>query len=919
MSISAEKNTHIYELFKPYNGTFTLKIKYDLEAVKTVRANYIDVCSAIKLSDKGEVSKNRNLLDKLIRSNKSEQDISYVVKKGYGRLYAKSVVSYLCFKKAIRYALASEMYYDVDMENCHPVIIEHLYEQLLNKPSKHFKYYNEHRCVVLKTIMDVCGVDRDIAKTLTYAFLYGGSVDKFFKDTHPKLWKAIENGNEDAKSSYILANCVKDEVNELIDAVKSRYPSLWDCLPYDKSKKNIDAGKFSTLVQNCERKIIMKVVEKLIELGIPVGDIQHDGIYINKETDYSIDDICKLMMDVVKKQFDMDVTFCKKHFERPAWYDLLTVSYDHFIGSSKKTKDMVKEKMFEESCKADEPVVVTETERDELVKLLDEPSLAQWNDDKEKRIETLYFLAYHSNPSKYEEIRLKYYKDKRLYSALHEDVAQTFFDFFGFNYILLEEHYYYYNGRMWNDDGLHYLRVNLKKMVSLQYKYIAQLSQEASQLVADGKNDEAGVLSKKIECSNMVISSLKTNSFIKNVCDMIKDMIYIKDIELENDPYLFAFKDKLFSLKSMEWVDKTKPESFMFKHTGYEWVEPSSEKVEDLNILINKIFPVEKERDTYLTILASALFGQTIERFIVANGSGGNGKGVLNELMTKMMGNYAYECSNNVLLKPLKEGANPEVAHMNHKRLVIYREPDERQEICVATIKELTGGSSINARLCHSNDTKIKMKATHILECNKRLNLNGRVDNSIQRRLIDVPFRSTFVTNKDDCLGDHVYDADSYYKTNEFKEDYKCALFVILLPYWKQLMDNKMNLDMFVSQTIKDRTNEYLMDTDELKTWFDEFYTFTGDKVDVIKISDMFDLFKDGEWYSNLSKKDKRKHTKKYFLELVTTNIHLKKCYKEEVRSKAIREKYDVVKMRNVLIGYKLSYMVDASDDILTL
>ena len=41
-----------------------------------------------------------------------------------------------------------------------------------------------------------------------------------------------------------------------------------------------------------------------------------------------------------------------------------------------------------------------------------------------------------------------------------------------------------------------------------------------------------------------------------------------------------------------------------------------------------------------------------LEIFILANGSGGNGKGVLNELMMATLSNYGYIAPNQLLLAP---------------------------------------------------------------------------------------------------------------------------------------------------------------------------------------------------------------------------------------------------------------------------
>ena len=51
-----------------------------------------------------------------------------------------------------------------------------------------------------------------------------------------------------------------------------------------------------------------------------------------------------------------------------------------------------------------------------------------------------------------------------------------------------------------------------------------------------------------------------------------------------------------------------------------------------------------------MTILATTLCGIPMEKFIVANGCGGNGKGVINELTAAMLGNYYNTCNHEKIL-----------------------------------------------------------------------------------------------------------------------------------------------------------------------------------------------------------------------------------------------------------------------------
>ena len=113
--------------------------------------------------------------------------------------------------------------------------------------------------------------------------------------------------------------------------------------------------------------------------------------------------------------------------------------------------------------------------------------------------------------------------------------------------------------------------------------------------------------------------------------------------------------------------------------------------------------------------------GYNLERLVCCNGSGGNGKGLLNELAGCMFGNYYYVLPSNILTSAVKAGsACTELALSSHKRFIVSREPDSHSSLNSGMIKELTGGASIAARLIYSTDTDIHLHCTLILECNDK-------------------------------------------------------------------------------------------------------------------------------------------------------------------------------------------------------
>jgi phage/plasmid-associated DNA primase len=363
----------------------------------------------------------------------------------------------------------------------------------------------------------------------------------------------------------------------------------------------------------------------------------------------------------------------------------------------------------------------------------------------------------------------------------------------------------------------------------------------------------------------------------------------------------------VYDLEAGDFVKADKYD-YMTLTTGYDYREPTEEEIQTLSELFDKVFPIPAERDLYLTILATGFYGMTLEKFVLANGGGRNGKGFTNELSECMFGNYAYTCSNSVLLSPLKGGAQQEVANMNHKRIIFYREPDTdcHKKLNVSTIKELTGGSKINARGIYERNTNTMLKGTNILECNEKPKMSGKSDEAISMRLIDVGFRSTFTKIKANVNENKfIFEGNDEVKSERFREKHKFAFFKILTEYWKKYQQANKNIDAFIPDNIRERGQKYLKGSSELYSWFDEMYELTSEEdKEFVKLADVYNTFKQSDTYLNYRKAEKRELNKEKFIEEISHNLFLKSSYIE--RYTFYNKEGKRVEARNVLMNYKV-------------
>ena len=541
------------------------------------------------------------------------------------------------------------------------------------------------------------------------------------------------------------------------------------------------------------------------------------------------------------------------------------------------------------------------------------------------------------------KIKSKYFRRTTTIEATHMDLAEVFIDISGDNYVLKRgegssDLYSYHNNRWIKEDSKRgILKVKISKDL---LNFYSEVERDLSSNISMLKLLENATGLQKSECEGLektrdivfkIKQMLTGNNSLSSIAECVVNLLACKnfdDIEFDANGYLFAFKNKVFDLKTLNFVE-TQKEDYILTTCGYDYEDCQDEDVDKLKELFIQVFPDKDIRKYYLHMLATCMYGIPIEHFFLANGSGGNGKGVVNELMEEMLGNYAFTAPNQVLLQPLKLGNCPEVAGMKNKRMVIYREPnsdDSKSKICFATVKELTGGKKINARMNYSNDTNCTLTATHVLECNKRPKLDGRLDESVVRRVRDIPFVSTYTDDEDTLeqaeagIMENVYRADKYFKSEDFKKRFKHALFKLLTEYIHNFhIETGVGVcDKFdVPKVIRDRSKEYIKSSDEIREWFDTVYervdTKGKSKKDILEeelyvsIADMFTQFKMSDYYLNQSKANKRLMNKKYLIEYCSTNVNFKMCYSELFKSGSINK-------TNILIGFKFKEEIMKED-----
>jgi putative DNA primase/helicase len=132
------------------------------------------------------------------------------------------------------------------------------------------------------------------------------------------------------------------------------------------------------------------------------------------------------------------------------------------------------------------------------------------------------------------------------------------------------------------------------------------------------------------------------------------------------------------------------------------------------------------------------------EKFVVAYGPGGCGKGTFFETVAAAMGDYKAVVPVDILLTSnVYNGGNnptPELAKLPGKRYVLSSESNKNRRMDEAKVKLLTGGDTLTARHLHADPFEFHPSFKLVLQTNYLPSISDAMDKGIRRRLVIVPF-----------------------------------------------------------------------------------------------------------------------------------------------------------------------------------
>lgn len=338
------------------------------------------------------------------------------------------------------------------------------------------------------------------------------------------------------------------------------------------------------------------------------------------------------------------------------------------------------------------------------------------------------------------------------------------------------------------DSGIS-LRLALSKHV--RELYAKKLTQKARELSLyevqneDEDPDKKDEKSKIIDKLNIMIVRLKniyerlgkTNDK-KNIMSECKDLFYDSEFfkQLDNNPYLLCCKNGVLDFKENVFR-RGLPEDYLSKSTNIEYHPVDHAKnfeiIREINDFMNKLFPIPELRQYMWEHLASTLIGispnQTFNMYI---GIGNNGKSVLVDLMTLVLGEYKGDVPLTLVTGGRSKigGLSPEIVALKGLRYAVMQEPTKGDKMNEGIMKQITSGvDPLQGRTLHTEPICFIPQFKLVVCANEFLEIKSQ-DHGTWRRIRVVDFVTLFT---DTPVNDDVDKPYQFLIDRNIKEKFK--------------------------------------------------------------------------------------------------------------------------------------------------
>lgn len=338
-------------------------------------------------------------------------------------------------------------------------------------------------------------------------------------------------------------------------------------------------------------------------------------------------------------------------------------------------------------------------------------------------------------------------------------------------------------------DAKDYLEVAKKALIDAGYDE-STVKQGSKALVKEIQSAHLGIFYMLVGAEKYLAFSMKRRDYkyITATLNVAKSMLGIKVSDLDKNPNLLNTPGGTYDLE--KGMAGEQPHDSADLITKITECSPGDEGMDIWLDALDTFFCGDTELIEYVQkVIGLAAIGKVYEEFIIiAYGDGANGKSTFWNTVARVLGTYSGKISSDILTMGNKVNAQPEMAELKGKRLIIASEMQEGVRLNTAMVKQLCSTDEIQA--CKKYKDPFHFVPSHqVVLYTNHLPKVGANDDGIWRRLKVIPFNAKIKGTSDiKNYADYLYDnaspaimkwiiegAEKVSKTDHKVDDPKCV------------------------------------------------------------------------------------------------------------------------------------------------
>jgi P4 family phage/plasmid primase-like protien len=447
------------------------------------------------------------------------------------------------------------------------------------------------------------------------------------------------------------------------------------------------------------------------------------------------------------------------------------------------------------------------------------------------------------------ETTLEYYIEETLESQTEFDIAQVLHQKYKDRYVCVSYDkkgiWYIYKNHKWEPDKGLSLRLAISKEIHNLYS-IRRTNLENEYHHYDQSDDRAEYIKKKMKALSDIMQKLKRTNDKNNIMREAMELFYDKEFikHMDTNKHLLCFNNGVIDFKTKEFRDGY-PQDYITKCTRINYIPFNAENYPEIVVQIhdfmNKLFPIPELNKYMWNHLASCLIGTNKNQtFNVYHGSGSNGKSILADVMTAVLGDYKGTVPITLVTEKRNAigGTSSEIIQLKGIRYAVMQEPSKGVKLNEGIMKELTGGDPIQGRALYSESETFEPQFNLVVCTNNLFDIESN-DDGTWRRIRKCDFVSKFIDDDEQHTDETQY---IFKKDKTLKEKIPSFAPVFASMLVKIAFETEGNVPD--CEYVINASNKYRIGQDHIAAFVSENIVKTGDTKDRIKKQELAQHFK---------------------------------------------------------------------------